>query len=258
LLSKTRINEHGVGGGVKPAPDQVAPGYSSPKRAILELLKQRPGASLQEIADRLGVSKVAVLGHVPALEAEGLLARTYRAGHVGRPRATFRLTDRAAALFPQGYTEMSLCALEFIERRLGPNAVTEVLQERAHELEDRHRARLRKPALQDRVVELVRIRTEGGYMAEAGGRARGTFEIREHNCPILALAARFPAACETERRMFERMLDARVDVQHRMAAGDSVCRFLIRPGRPSARTLAGPLTFVGSSERTLPPRRADT
>lgn len=211
----------------------VAPGYSSAKRAILELLKNRPGASLQEVAESLGVSKVAVLGHLPPLESEGLIARTYRAGRVGRPRATFHLTERASALFPQGYTEMSLCALEFIERRLGSDAVEEVLQERARDLEDRHRSRLRHPKLEDRVGELVRIRTEGGYMAETGGRTRGTFEIREHNCPILALAARFPVACDTERRMFERMLAARVDVQHRMAAGDSVCRFLIRPSRAS-------------------------
>ena len=209
----------------------VAPGYSSPKRAILQLLKERPGASLQEIAEGLGVSKAAVLGHLPALEREGLVIRLYQAGHVGRPRATFRLTDRAATLFPQGYTEMSLCALDFIERRLGRDAVVEVLQERAHELEDRHRARLEGASLQDRVGALVKIRTEGGYMAETGGRSKGTFEIREHNCPILALAGRYPEACETERRMFERMLSARVDVQHRMAAGDSVCRFLVRPAR---------------------------
>jgi predicted ArsR family transcriptional regulator len=217
----------------KPLPP-VASGYSSAKRAILDVLKQHPGASLQEVAERLGISKAAALGHLPSLESEGLVVRSYQGGRVGRPRVTFRLTDRASALFPQGYTEMSLCALEFIERRLGPDAVTQVLQERAHELEDRHRGRLGQPALQDRVRELVRIRTEGGYMAESGGRTRGSFEIREHNCPILALAARFPAACETERRMFEEMLGARVDVQHRMAAGDSVCRFLIRPARGPA------------------------
>ncbi len=210
-----------------------AGGYSSPKRAVLQLLKAKPGASLQEIAEGLGVSKAAVLGHLPTLEKEGLVVRLYQAGQVGRPRATFRLTDRAASLFPQGYTEMSLCALDFIERRLGRDAVVEVLQGRAHELEDRHRARLGHGSLHDRVGELVKIRTEGGYMAETGGRARGTFEIREHNCPILALAARFPEACETERRMFERMLSAKVDVQHRMAAGDSVCRFLVRPPRGS-------------------------
>jgi predicted ArsR family transcriptional regulator len=209
--------------------DAVAPGYSSAKKEILLLLKRHPGASLGEVAEALHISKVAVLGHLPPLEAEGLVERTYQAGRVGRPRAVFRLTDRATALFPQGYTEMSLCALEFIERRLGRTGVTELLQERAHELEDRHRGRLALPALRERVGELARIRTEGGYMAETGAKGRGTFEILEHNCPILALAGRFPEACESERRMFESLLNARVDVQHRMAAGDPVCRFLVRP-----------------------------
>lgn len=209
----------------------TVPGYTSAKQGLLLLLKKRPGASLQEISEEMGVSKAAVLGHLPSLESSGLVVRSYQAGQVGRPRVTFRLTDRATALFPQGYTEMSLWALEFIQRRLGREGVVQLLQERAHDLEDRHRARLRNGALGERVEELVRIRTEGGYMAETGGRSRGTYEILEHNCPILALAGKFPEACETERRMFESMLSARVDVQHRMAGGDSVCRFLVRPAR---------------------------
>jgi DeoR family transcriptional regulator, suf operon transcriptional repressor len=212
-------------------PTDVAAGYTSAKRDILFFLKRRPGASLAEVAGELGISKAAALGHLPALEAGGLVQRAYVAGQVGRPRVTFRLTDRAVALFPQGYTEMSLCALDFIERRLGREAVVQLLQERAHDLEDRHRAQLDRPDLRARVDELVRIRTEGGYMAETAGPSRGAFQIVEHNCPILALAGRFPEACDTERRMFEAMLRARVDVQHRMAAGDSVCRFVVRPGR---------------------------
>jgi predicted ArsR family transcriptional regulator len=231
LLTKSRINEADVRGGMKPTPAPVVPGYASAKRRILQLLKERPGASLQEISAALGISKAATLGHLPVLESDGLVVRSYQAGKVGRPRVTFRLTDRATALFPQGYTEMSLSALDFIERRMGRDGVAQLLQERAHELEDRHRTRLRRPDLGDRVEELVRIRTEGGYMAETGGRARGSFEIREHNCPILAIAGRFPEACETERRMFETLLSAKVDVQHRMAGGDSVCRFLVRPAR---------------------------
>ncbi len=71
-------------------------------------------------------------------------------------------------------------------------------------------------------------------MAEVGPRRRGSIEMLEHNCPILAVAERFPEACETERRMFESLLAARVDVAHRVVAGDPVCRFLVRE-RPEAR-----------------------
>jgi len=218
-----------------PAAPSIPPAYSSAKRAILLLLKRRPGASLEEVSRALGISKAGVLGHLPKLEGAGLVERAYRAGRVGRPRVVFRLTPRAIELFPHGYTEMSLAALEFIERKLGPPGVAELLQQRAHELAERHRDRLGRGDLATRVRELARLRTEGGYMAEASARSRGGVELVEHNCPILALADRFPIACETERRMFESVLGARVDVTHRVVAGDAVCRFRIRPGEAAAR-----------------------
>ena len=210
-----------------PIPPEAS-GYSSPKRGILLLLKRRPDAPLDEVARELGISKVAALNHLQRLEADALLERSYRAGKVGRPRVVFRLAPGAAALFPQGYSEMSLCALEFIERKLGRPAVGELLSQRANEVADRHRRRLATGSLSQRVGELVQIRTEGGYMAEVGARRKGSVEMLEHNCPILAIAQRFPEACETERRMFASLLHADVDVSHRVVAGDPVCRFLLR------------------------------
>ena len=211
-----------------------ASGFSTPKRGILLYLKRAPDASLEEIAHELGISKVAALGHLTKLESEGLLGRSYRAGRVGRPRVLFRLTPGAAVLFPQSYTEMSLSALEFIERRLGRPAVGELLSQRAADVAERNRSRLLLGSLGERTSELVQIRTESGYMAEVAGRHRGALEMVEHNCPILAIAGRFPEVCETERRLFESMLHARVDVTHRVVGGDPVCRFLIRerPPRP--------------------------
>ena len=214
-----------------PLPD--AAGYSTPKRGILLFLKRRPDASLEEVARELKFSKVAALGHLTKLETDGLVQRSYRAGQVGRPRVQFRLSPGASALFPHGYTEMSLCALEFIERRLGRPAVGELLSQRAGDVADRNRSRVSAGPLPRRVEELVRIRTESGYMAELAGRHRGAVEMVEHNCPILAIAERFPEACETERRMFESLLAARIDVSHRVVAGDPVCRFLIREKRSS-------------------------
>lgn len=209
-------------------------GYSSQKRRLLLLLKTHPGASLGEVAGSLQISKVAALRHLTALEEEGLVAREYRSGGVGRPSAHFRLRDASAGLFPQAYTQMSLSALEYIERRLGHPAVVDLLQQRTDEVAATSGARFRSGELPERVRTLVQLRTEGGYMAELGSRQRGTVEMREHNCPILAIAGRYPEACEVERRMFERLLRARVEVSHRVVAGDAVCRFLVRPRREPA------------------------
>jgi DeoR family transcriptional regulator, suf operon transcriptional repressor len=208
------------------------PTYSTAKRSLLLLLKRTPDASLSEVASALGISKVAVLAHVRALEADGLVARAYRAGNVGRPRVVFRLTDAAVPLFPHNYVEMSRCALEFIEQRLGRGAVQELLARRAADVAGHNRARIGRGPLSERVAALAKVRTEGGYMAEVGRRRGSTVEMLEHNCPILALAEQYPEACETERAMFASLLGARVDVSHRVVAGDPLCRFLAREREP--------------------------
>ncbi len=216
------------------AREPETPGFSSAKREILMLLKQRPDLSLAEIASARRTSKVAALHHLATLENGGFVERSYAHGALGRPTVHFRLSQKSSGIFPQAYTQMSLTAFEFIERRLGRDAIVTLLQERAHELADRNRPRLGDPDLKQRVASLVRIRSEGGYMAELGATKGRTTEMREHNCPILAIAGQYPEACEVERRMFESMLKARVDSSHRVVAGDPVCRFLVRP-RPEER-----------------------
>src|SRR5271170_2715968 len=160
-------------------PNPVEPkGFSSAKRELLLLLKQRPNLSLSEIAAARGVSKVAVLHHLSTLEDQGLIERSYERSSVGRPSVHFRLSQKSADIFPQAYTQMSITALEYIERHLGRGAVVGMLQERSHDLADQNRGRLAAHELRQRVEELAQLRSEGGYMAEVGGKRGAAVELR--------------------------------------------------------------------------------
>jgi predicted ArsR family transcriptional regulator len=204
-------------------------GLSSPQQAILTHLKRNGPRSLAEIASWLGVSRVAALRHLRSLEEDGYLERSYRREGVGRPRAYFALTDRSTRLFPHNYTALSVAAFQFLERRLGRSAVVELLQERSHETAGRIRAAIPRGApLLECVRRLAQLRSQEGYMAEVGARTSTGVELREHNCPVLAIADRYPEACEIERRMFESVLGGKVSTSHRVVAGDPVCRFWIR------------------------------
>jgi predicted ArsR family transcriptional regulator len=204
------------------------PSFSTPRKQVLLLLKRSPGLSLTELAEHLQVSKVAALRQAVALEQEGLVVRDYRRGHVGRPRVCFRLAPGAAQLFPAAHAQVSMYALDFIEQRLGRPAVVELLEQRSRALYENHRPQMAGRALSERVAELARIRDRGGYMAEVGTRRKSAHELIEYNCPILELASRYGEACQVERRLFESLLRANVEVAHRVVAGDPVCRFLIR------------------------------
>ena len=210
-------------------------GFSSAKRQILLTLKRRGTISLTDMAGELRISKMATLKHLNALEAKGLVERSSKAGGRGRPRAFFNLSKNSATLFPEAYTHMTLCALNFIEEKLGREAVVRLLKQRAQEVLDANRNRIPDGGLSDRVGELVKIRDEGGYMAELGHARKNVVEMMEHNCPIMAVAETYPEACGVEREMFQSLLRADVETSHRVVAGDPVCRFLIRSrGNPQA------------------------
>lgn len=203
-------------------------GFSSAKRQILLTLKRRGTVSLTDMAGELRISKMATLKHLNALEAKGLVERSFKAGRRGRPRAFFNLSKNSATLFPEAYTHMTLSALNFIEEKLGRDAVVRLLKQRAQEVLDANRNRIPEGGLSDRVGELVRIRDEGGYMAELGTARKNVVEMMEHNCPIMAVAETYPEACGVEREMFQNLIRADVETSHRVVAGDPVCRFLIR------------------------------
>lgn len=203
-------------------------GFSSTKKQILLTLKRQGSVSLGDLAVDLHISKMATLKHLTALEAKGLVERSSRPGGRGRPRAFFALSERSASLFPEAYTHMTLTALRFIEERLGRDAIERLLQQRAQEVLDANRNRVPEGTLKEKVSELVKIRDEGGYMAELGHAGRGAVEMFEHNCPIMAVAEAYPEACRVERELFQKLLRADVETSHRVVAGDPVCRFLIR------------------------------
>lgn len=206
--------------------------FASTKREILLALKRDEEIDLQTLARQLRLSKMAVYRHVKDLEDAGLVERASKRGGVGRPRLALRLAPDASSLFPKAYASVTCTLLEFIEAKMGRDAVEDALRGRTKSVLPEYERHIRSDDLGGRVRELARLRDREGYMAEARGRAKGRYELFEYNCPIVAIADKYWEACKVENEMFRRLLRADVDTTHRVVAGDHVCRFLIRP-RPS-------------------------
>ena len=215
--------------------------FSSTKKRLLLLLKREGPTSLEDLASALRISKMAALKHMNAFETKGLVGRSFRPGGRGRPRVIFSLTSNASPLFPEAYVQMTEAALGFVEKKLGREAVEDLLKQRTQELYVKHRGKMEGKDLRGRVEELVRIRDAGGYMADLGTTRKDTIEMLEHNCPIYAVAQKYGEACAVEQDLFRKLLKADVDASHRVVAGDPVCRFLIRK-RESDRTAGRPAT----------------
>ena len=204
--------------------------FGDQKKNILWQLKIMGEAGLADLSKVLKISKMAVHKHLAALQERGLVeSLEVRNGGVGRPKASYRLTEGSKAIFPKSYSAVATCALNFIEKKMGRQAVEQVLRERQSEIFEKYHAGLESVDFDKRVKELAKIRDAEGYMAEVKKSPSGKYVMYEHNCPIIYLAQNYWEACSTETELFENLLGAKVEATHRAAKGDLVCRFLIEP-----------------------------
>jgi len=214
-----------------PAADSAGalPSFASTKREILLTLKRDGEVDLETLARTLRLSKMAVYRHIRELEEAGLVERASKRIGVGRPRLSLKLAPGASSIFPKAYASITCAVLEFIEKKMGREAVEAALRSRQATVLPEYERKVQGDNLGERVHELAVIRDQEGYMAEVRGGAKGRYELFEYNCPIVAVAEKYGEACEVENELFRRVLKADVETTHRVVAGDHVCRFLIRP-----------------------------
>jgi predicted ArsR family transcriptional regulator len=219
----------------------ITHGFTEPKKKLLYYLKVMQQAELEELANVMKISRMAVHKHLALLQKRGLVESTETRGRVGRPRMVYQLTSQSKTVFPKSYSAIATHALDFIERNMGKEAVEKVLRERQNELFDQYYRRLRDLDFDKRVRELAKIRDEEGYMAESkkiaskassiddnASEQTGKHVLLEYNCPIIHIAEKHWEACSVETELFEKLLDAKIETTHRAAKGDLICKFLIK------------------------------
>ena len=212
--------------------ENVADGFSEPKKKLLYYLKVMQQAGLEELAIVMKVSRMAVHKHLGLLQQRGLVEAVETRGHVGRPRMVYQLTSQSKTVFPKSYSAIATHALDFIERNMGKEGVEKVLHERQSELFDQYYKRLKDLDFDKQVKELARIRDEEGYIAESKKESKsgggGKYVLLEYNCPIIHIAEKHWEACSTETELFEKLLGADIETTHRAAKGDLICKFIIK------------------------------
>src|SRR5215218_1632319 len=165
--------------------ENLADGFSEPKKKLLYYLKVMQKAGLKELAAVMKVSRMAVHKHLSILQERGLVEAVETRGHVGRPKMAYQLTSQSKTVFPKSYSAIATHALDFIERNMGKEAVEKVLRERQGELFDQYYKRLKDKDFDKQVKELAKIRDEEGYMAESKKESKKSRKhvLLEYNCP---------------------------------------------------------------------------
>src|SRR5690242_2425749 len=209
-----------------------APSERKTRRAITKLLKTEGPIDSAQLAERLGLTAMAVRQHLYALQREGLVASEERPVPIGRPAKFWRLTREADHLFPEAYAELSVALIDSVKDAFGDEGLERVLTSRCARQRVDYGKRIRpKDSLDRKLAELAKVRTEEGYMAEVRREDDGSFLLVENHCPICAAANACQGFCSTELELFRSVLGPGVTVERaeHIIKGDNRCVYRISP-----------------------------
>lgn len=199
------------------------------RQDILNILRERGHADVNELSEALGLSPVTVHYHINVLQRDGLLeVKALRQG-VGRPKNVFTLNDNARDKFPQSYHRLSDRLLESLKSRLTEADIQDLFERIGQEIAAEHAETLKDKSLEQKVELLSNLLGEEGFMSRLDKVSSDHFVLTQYNCPYQYVVARHPEVCELDLQLMNTALGTPVKRHTCVVNGDSVCTFHITP-----------------------------
>jgi predicted ArsR family transcriptional regulator len=205
------------------------------KDQILHLLKTGGAQNAAAIAEQLQVSPMAIRQHLQALQAEELVTYEEERRPVGRPVKLWRLTTKAARLFPDSHAELLVNLLRGVDKIYGESGLESLVAERTRSQIETYAAQLPDELnWRERVELLANLRSREGYMAEVIPEANDSVLLVENHCSINLAAQNFNQLCGSELVVFTTLLGPTVQVERveHIVGGDRRCAYRISAKAP--------------------------
>ncbi|EPL8094213.1 helix-turn-helix transcriptional regulator [Morganella morganii] len=179
---------------------------------LLILLKKHGPMQASEAGEHLGTTGEAARQQFTKLARDGMVEAHSECRGVGRPVQRWHLTALGNKRFPDCHAELTVKILTTIRRELGEDAIGKIITARENEARRDYFDKLRgAETLEERIIRLVAIRTEEGYMAQWEKEPEGSWLIIENHCPICSAARMCQGFCRAELELFQTVLNASVE-----------------------------------------------
>jgi predicted ArsR family transcriptional regulator len=190
-------------------PAHISPRFPQTTRGRVLIHLRRGPATVEELAQALGLTDNAIRAHLTALERDGLVRQTglRRGPGAGKPAAVYELAAEAEIGFSRAYAPVLTALLDELSARM-PVADTEAVL-----LEAGSRLASAVPTPSTGLEE--RVREAAALLNELGGdvrveREEGGLRIRGSGCPLSATVARRPEACRAVQGLLSEVIGAPV------------------------------------------------
>ncbi len=201
------------------------------RKAILHALKTEGPADAKTLAERQGVTAMAVRQHLYQLHDEKLVTYSEQPQTRGRPAKMWRLTGNADQYFPDAHAELTSSLIDAMRAAFGNDGLERIIASRtASQIEAYQKQLAGARSLPARIKKLARIRTREGYMAESVRQADGSYHLIENHCPVCTAAKSCRGLCAAELTLFQSILGEDVGISRadHIIEGARRCVYVVR------------------------------
>jgi len=192
-------------------------------RGRLVMLLRGPARTVNELAERLGLTDNAVRAHLLSLERDGLVRQSGTQPGTRKPHFRYELTEEAEQLFPKAYDALLNRLIAALKGRLTPDALEKVLREVGRSLAEAQVLPPGTGSLESRLDNaIVALETIGGA-ARTDNTKEGVV-ISSDRCPLSAAVAEHPEVCKVAETLLAEIIGTEVR-EHCDRNGRPRCRF---------------------------------
>jgi predicted ArsR family transcriptional regulator len=196
------------------------------RQRIIDHLKEKGEATVDELAEKVGLTPMAVRYHLNVLQGDNLIATpaVQRPEGRGRPRQVYRLTEAADDLFPVDYCGLTDYLLDELRVRLGCEGVHDLLNSIALRLAKEAPLAKQNQTIEERLDEVIVFLETKGFVVDWEAQ-ENSYMIHAYSCPYRQLARQHEQICLLDKQIIGTMLNTTPDRVACLATGDHHCTY---------------------------------
>lgn len=196
------------------------------RQRIIEYLKEKRQATVDELALSVGLTPMAVRYHLNVLQADTLIEvfAVRRQNGPGRPQQVYKLTAAADTLFPEDYRGLTDYLLDELQERLGRAGVNEIFGSIAHRLADEAPVLNSSQPLEERLDAVIAFLSKKGFVVD-WKKQNGTYLLQAHSCPYRQIVKAHQAVCRIDYEIIKTMLGVKPTRLTSLPQNDAYCSY---------------------------------
>ncbi len=197
------------------------------RQRIIDILRTRGQATVDELATEIGLTSMAVRHHLNVLQADDLITilRTKQHRRPGRPIQVYGLTPKARKLYPQQYLQLTDLLIEEIAATVGPDGVKNIFNGIAERLATEAPLLAADVPTSSRLDALVDYLRQKGFVAE-WQIEDGHYTLCHFDCPYRQFAQNHPEVCLLDEKLIAAFVGSAPTRQLSIAHNDDMCKYV--------------------------------